>query len=236
MHKVVICEDNFIHIQTLSSLLYQLSLELSTEFEVKTFSSGEEMFNAKLCDIDLYFLDIQLGDLTGMDIARKLRMNNTESEIIFTTAVVDYIQEGYKVRAYRYLLKPLKYKELKETMISYLELKKLKSQKFMVVEWKGILNKILISDITYIEVRQKILTIHTEDEIYFTQNSISNIEKDLEVYNFFRCHKSYLVNMEHIQSIDKTIIKLKNEEIPVSKYRISKLKTKLTHLLGEIIC
>ena len=106
----------------------------------------------------------------------------------------------------------------------------------MLIENKGIINKILINSIMYIEVRKKVLTIHTKNDTYYTKNSMDKIELELEKYNFFRCHKSYLINLQYIQFICKNAVVINNEDIPVSKYRISDLKTKLTHVLGDVLC
>ena len=100
----------------------------------------------------------------------------------------------------------------------------------------GIIYKVLINKILYIEVRKKDLTIYTEDGIYTTKNSMEKVEKELRRYNFFRCHKGYLINMEHIEIIHKNTVFINNQEIPVSKHRISNLKTKLTYILGDVLC
>ena len=65
---------------------------------------------------------------------------------------------------------------------------------------------------------------------------MENLEKELKRYNFFRCHKSYLINIDYIQTIRKNTVTIYNDEIPVSKHRISSLKTKLTEVLGSIVC
>ena len=157
-------------------------------------------------------------------------------EIIFVTSLVNYIQEGYTVRAYRYLLKPINYEDLRSHLLSCISDITKKRENFMIIENKGIIYKVLINKILYIEVRKKDLTIYTEDGIYTTKNSMEKVEKELRRYNFFRCHKGYLINMEHIEIIHKNTVFINNQEIPVSKHRISNLKTKLTYILGDVLC
>lgn len=106
----------------------------------------------------------------------------------------------------------------------------------MIVEENGSKHKVSIKNITYIEIIKKDITIHTLDRDYNIKNRIKNLEKELLVHNFFRCHKSYLINMEHVDFIGKDNVMIKNEEIPVSKHRMSNLKTKLTNMLGSVIC
>lgn len=236
MYRIVVCEDDVTQREFLSKNIRKSLEEISTQIEIFEFSSGEELLKAKLENIDIFFLDIQMDKLTGMDVAKEIRLYDETSEIIFITSLVDYIQEGYTVRAYRYLLKPIKIKHLKENILSCTSDIIKKRENFMLIENKGTINKIVIKSIMYIEVRKKELTIHTTEDIYCTKNSLEKVEVELSKYNFFRCHKSYLINMEYIQFITKNNVVINNEEIPISKHRMPDLKTKLTHVLGDVLC
>lgn len=236
MYRIVICEDDITQMAFLRECILKSLEGVSSQIELLEFNSGEELLESALEGVDIYFLDIQMLQLTGMDVAKIIRETNDTSEIIFITSIVDYIQEGYKVRAYRYLLKPIDFESLNENILNCISDIIKKRENFMLIENKGIINKILINSIMYIEVRKKVLTIHTIDGIYNTNNSMDKVELELEKYNFFRCHKSYLINMEYIQLICKNTVVINNEDIPVSKYRMSDLKTKLTHVLGDVLC
>ncbi|MDV9721122.1 LytTR family DNA-binding domain-containing protein [Clostridioides difficile] len=236
MYRIVICEDDITQITFLRECILKSLEGISSQIELFEFNSGEELLENNLEGIDIFFLDIKMLQLTGMDVSRIIRETNDTSEIIFITSIVDYIQEGYKVRAYRYLLKPIDFEDLNESILSCISDIIKRRENFMLIENKGIINKILINSIMYIEVRKKVLTIHTKNDTYYTKNSMDKIELELEKYNFFRCHKSYLINLEYIQFICKNAVVINNEDIPVSKYRISDLKTKLTHVLGDVLC
>ena len=230
-----VCEDNSLHINLVKGYIDDFFNEFHN-YEVLEFVSGEDLLSNYPNNIDLLFLDIQMNKLTGMDLARWIRKENDTSEIIFVTSLVNYIQEGYTVRAYRYLLKPINYEDLRSHLLSCISDITKKRENFMIIENKGIIYKVLINKILYIEVRKKDLTIYTEDGIYTTKNSMEKVEKELRRYNFFRCHKGYLINMEHIEIIHKNTVFINNQEIPVSKHRISNLKTKLTYILGDVLC
>ncbi|UUV14616.1 LytR/AlgR family response regulator transcription factor [Clostridioides difficile] len=236
MYRIVICEDDITQITFLRECILKSLEGISSQIELFEFNSGEELLESNLESIDIFFLDIKMLKLTGMDVAKIIRETNDTSEIIFITSIVDYIQEGYKVRAYRYLLKPIDFGDLNESILSCISDIIKRRENFMLIENKGIINKILINSIMYIEVRKKVLTIHTKNDTYYTKNSMDKIELELEKYNFFRCHKSYLINLKYIQFICKNAVVINNEDIPVSKYRISDLKTKLTHVLGDVLC
>ncbi|TQW38231.1 DNA-binding response regulator, partial [Clostridioides difficile] len=232
MYRIVICEDDITQIAFLRECILKSLEGISSQIELFEFNSGEELLETNLEGIDIFFLDIKMLQLTGMDVAKIIRETNDTSEIIFITSIVDYIQEGYKVRAYRYLLKPIDFGDLNESILSCISDIIKKRENFMLIENKGIINKILINSIMYIEVRKKVLTIHTKNDTYYTKNSMDKIELELEKYNFFRCHKSYLINLEYIQFICKNTVVINGKDIPVSKYRMANLKKKLTYVLG----
>ncbi|ENY8397393.1 TPA: response regulator transcription factor [Clostridioides difficile] len=236
MYRIVICEDDIIQIAFLRECILKSLEGISSQIELFEFNSGEELLETNLEGIDIFFLDIKMLQLTGMDVAKIIRETNDTSEIIFITSIVDYIQEGYKVRAYRYLLKPIDFGDLNESILSCISDIIKKRENFMLIENKGIINKILINSIMYIEVRKKVLTIHTKNDTYYTKNSMDKIELELEKYNFFRCHKSYLINLEYIQFICKNTVVINDEDVPVSKYRMADLKKKLTYVLGDVLC
>ncbi|TGA00690.1 response regulator transcription factor [Clostridioides difficile] len=236
MYRIVICEDDITQIAFLRECILKSLEGISSQIELFEFNSGEELLETNLEGIDIFFLDIKMLQLTGMDVAKIIRETNDTSEIIFITSIVDYIQEGYKVRAYRYLLKPIDFGDLNESILSCISDIIKKRENFMLIENKGIINKILINSIMYIEVRKKVLTIHTKNDTYYTKNSMDKIELELEKYNFFRCHKSYLINLEYIQFICKKTVVINDEDVPVSKYRMADLKKKLTYVLGDLLC
>lgn len=236
MYRIVICEDDITQIAFLRECILKSLEGISSQIELFEFNSGEELLETNLEGIDIFFLDIKMLQLTGMDVAKIIRETNDTSEIIFITSIVDYIQEGYKVRAYRYLLKPIDFGDLNESILSCISDIIKKRENFMLIENKDIINKILINSIMYIEVRKKVLTIHTKNDTYYTKNSMDKIELELEKYNFFRCHKSYLINLEYIQFICKNTVVINGKDIPVSKYRMANLKKKLTYVLGDVLC
>ena len=236
--RVVICDDELLQREELREYIYKVFEEVEEELELLIFKSAEEVLKEKdvLNHTDIFILDIKMDEVSGMDLAKIIRKENDISEIIFITSLVDYIQEGYTVRAYRYLLKPINYEELKTHLLSCINDIKKKKDNFMMIENKGIVHKVPINEIMYIEVIKKELTIHTKHTNYKTKNSMDKVEKELEKFNFYRCHKSYLVNMKYIETIDKNEIIINGNKIPVSKHRISDFKKKFTLLLGDIIC
>ena len=236
MIKVVICEDDDFFINRLKQYLEKIFQDITNNFEIITFNSGEDLLENYHEDIDIYFLDIEMNKLTGMDVARKIREVDDNVKIIFTTALVDYVHEGYEVRAYRYLMKPIDFEKLKINVISCVEDIRKKRENNLVIQNKSEIHKINIDEILFVETLNKDIIIHTKNKKYNTKTNMKTIEKELNRYNFYRCHKSFLVNMKYIDSIKPNNVLINNTQIPISRYRSKDFKFKLLSVLGDIIC
>ena len=236
MIKIAICEDEKEQQELLKVYINQIFEELSIKYKLEILNSGEELLENYLNDTDILLLDIQMGKINGMDTARKIRTLDEDVEIIFITSLIEYALEGYEVRAYRYLIKPVKYDNLKENIINCIKEVDIKN-KYIMVKEEGNLNKIDISEITYVEVQKETITIHTLNKVYKINGTMSNIEKEIDCSRFFRCHKSFLVNLEHIKSIKQYAAVLEDsEEVPVSRYRFKETKDKFFDLIEDKLC
>ncbi|CEN93828.1 LytR/AlgR family response regulator transcription factor [Paraclostridium sordellii] len=237
MLNIVICEDEIEQQEILKDYLEQILNEINRKYEILIFNSGEALFNNYPENIDIFLLDIQMDGLNGMEVARKIRqIDKKEVEIIFTTSLIEYIQEGYEVRAYRYLLKPIKLEDLKKHIILCIEELTKNKESYIAVNEKNNTCKVKISEITYIEIQKREMTIHTINEDYTINSSMSKLENELSKYNFYRCHKSFMVNIDFIKNIKQYIAILDNkEEVPISRYRFKETKSRFLSYLGRIL-
>ena len=154
MLNIVICEDEIEQQEILKDYLEQILNEIDIKYEILIFNSGEELFKIYPNNIDIFLLDIQMDGLNGMEVARKIRqIDKKEVEIIFTTSLIEYIQEGYEVRAYRYLLKPIKLENLKKHIILCIEELTKNKESYIAVNEKNNTCKVKISEITYYKRR-----------------------------------------------------------------------------------
>ncbi|MEF9992526.1 MAG: LytTR family DNA-binding domain-containing protein [Romboutsia sp.] len=228
-----ICEDNSIHRNILNSYICKFFNILN--YDILEFSSGEELLSKYPNDIDLLFLDIQMQDLNGMDTARKIREFDNNVEIIFATSVLDYVCEGYEVNAYRYMLKPIDYNVFENNMGKCIENIIKKKNDYLTIIDKSKLIKIKFDDILYIETSKRQLIIHTTSGCELIKMSMRKLEKLLNK-DFFRCHNSFIVNLEKVNKIEVSDIYINNATIPISKHRIKQLKAKLIEVLGYKVC
>lgn len=234
--KIAICEDKKEQQELLKIYIDQIFEGLSVKYKLEIFNSGEELLENYSKDTDVLLLDIQMGQINGIDTARKIRTLDDKVEIIFITSLIEYALEGYEVRAYRYLIKPVKYENLKENIINCIKEVDIKN-KYIMVKEQGNQIKLDINEITYIEVQKETTTIHTLNKLYKTKGTMNNIEKEIDCSRFFRCHKSFLVNLEHVKSIKQYVAILENsEEVPVSRYRFKETKDKFFDLIEDKLC
>lgn len=173
--------------------------------------------------VDLIFLDIHMPDLNGMDMAKSL---NNGPEIIFTTAYSEYALDGFKVNAIDYILKPLDYATfLKAALKAQTHFDRLTTKSeslqvnsdhlFIKSEYKII--RIEIENILYIEGMREYVRIHLENaKPLMTLLSMKKIEQKLPETSFMRVHRSYIVNLQKITTIERNRIIFDDVYIPVS--------------------
>jgi len=170
--------------------------------------------------IDLIFMDIQMPKLTGIEFVKAMA---NPPFIIFTTAYSEYALEGFELNVVDYLLKPISFARfLKsvEKVQSYLCAKTMNvsiSNDFFFIKCNSKIEKILMSDVIYIEAMENYVIIHTRQKKYITYITFSGIEEQLPPHLFVRIHKSYLVAISAIQTIDGYEVITSLMKLPMSK-------------------
>lgn len=237
MIRIAICEDEKETQCLIEEYLDNILKTIDIEYEIQKYSSGEDLLEGSLKDIDILLLDILMEQMNGMDTARKIREVDNKMEIIFITSLIDYVQEGYEVRAYRYLLKPIELEELKKHILTCIKDIETNKNNYIVIKNKSNTYKIYLNEIKYVEVQKKDMLIHTVNKPFGVKYSLGKIEKDLKLDKFVRCHKSFIVNLSYVENIKPNIAVLESgEEVPISRYRYKEVKEKFLKFLGDIIC
>lgn len=205
--KVTIIEDQPIEAERLKKELEAWSKDTSCSIEISEYASGEEFFTqVSVCNADVYFLDIQLGGITGIKIAKRLREKNFSGHIIFLTAFREYVFKGYEVHALNYLLKPITAKALVPCMN---EISKDFSGNTYIFRMKQGIVQIPYKEILTFSSNLHYVDILTVNETFCQYTSLNSIIGYLPK-EFVRTHKSYIVNMNHIYRITGNTITLSN--------------------------
>jgi len=170
--------------------------------------------------IDLIFLDIQMPKLTGIEFIKALA---EPPLVIFTTAYSEYALEGFELDVVDYLLKPISFSRFlksAEKAQSYLKAKNKEvsiTDDFFFIKCNGKIEKIMMSDVIYIEAMANYVIIYTRQKKYITYLTFSGIEEQLPAHLFVRIHKSYLVAISAIQTIDGNEVITSLMRLPLSK-------------------
>lgn len=170
--------------------------------------------------IDLVFLDIQMPKLTGIEFVKAL---TDPPLIIFTTAYSEYALEGFELDVVDYLLKPIsfaRFLKAAEKAQSYVNARNKEvsiTPDFFFIKCNGKIEKIIMADVVYIEAMANYVIIHTRQKKYITYLTFSGIEEQLPTHLFVRIHKSYIVSISAIQTIDGNGVLTSSTRLPMSK-------------------
>lgn len=206
-YKIAICDDSDADRQYLAGLVTKWAA--NTEYTVQTvlFPSAENfLFHyAEQNDFDILLLDIEMGDMDGVTMAKKLRQNNDTIQIVFITGYSDYIAEGYEVTALHYLMKPVKQEKLLSVLDRAVE-KLAKNEKVFNIEVSGEMVRVPVYQIRYADVFGNYVTIHALEDLK-VKMTLGQLEKELDD-RFFRVSRSVVVNLTQISRVTKTEIRL----------------------------
>ena len=236
MINIGICEDELHYRVNIKDMLGDILSTYSINYKIYEFSSGEELLSNYPKDLDILIMDIQMKIINGMDTARKIREFDQNLEIIFMTSFSEFMQDGYEVKAYRYILKPISERKISRNILPCINEIMKKKNNYLTINVKNYVDRIKIDSIVYIETDRPNILIYTNDNKYTTKMSISKIDKILREHGLFRCHNSYIVNLKLVESMNSNTLKIGEKYIPISKYRVKELKLALTNILGDILC
>lgn len=216
-YKIAICDDEQDQIEHIASVVSAWSKQNKLTCDVAAFSSAESFLFAYADNktYDILLLDVEMKNITGIELAKRIRRDNSRSEIIFITSHFEFIGEGYEVDALHYLIKPLSAEKLMQVLTKAAEKRSVEPPS-VVINCDGETVKLFESDILYIESSLHYINIQTRDKAYRIRENISAFEMKLSD-DFFRIHRSYLVSIKHITRISHTSVNIGKIELPLSR-------------------
>ncbi|MDD3225763.1 MAG: LytTR family DNA-binding domain-containing protein [Clostridium sp.] len=227
--NIAICDDLEVDRKILIDMINRYFTEHNFLVNMTTYNTGEDLIcNFKQQNFDLIFLDIYMAKLNGIDTAKEIRKKDNNSILVFITTSSDFALDAYDLDALQYLIKPITYDKIKKILDKCLK-QFATNMRFIKVLEDGYPIKILLNDIYYIDVYDKNCFIHLKDKFIKTYTSLTNLCKLLENSSFLKCHRSYIVNMLHINEMLSNDFILRNGvKIPIT--RNDKLNLKQTYL------
>jgi len=220
--RFVICDDERVERDYLTEIVKEWATKREQLVVIASYESAESLLFAYEDDkaIDIMLLDIQMKAMDGVNLAKQIREDNAQVQIVFITGFPDFIAEGYEVGALHYLMKPIKAAKLYEVLDRALA-KLVKNDLTLIVQINDTLERLLLKDIVYFEAAAHKVLIRTKKALFEVRANISDLEKSLNE-DFIFCHRSYIVNLGYIQGLKKNeLILINGESIPLSR-RLSK--------------
>ena len=207
VYRVAIVDDSETDAQFVRDLLIDWSENRQLGIQAQIFSSAESFLfrYAEDKDWDILLLDIEMGSMDGVTMAKRVRRDNEAVQIVFITGYSDYISEGYEVAALHYLMKPVSREKLLTVLDRAIE-KCRQQERCLILESAGELVRIPFYDIRYLDVRQNYVTVHAKDD-HTVKRTLGDFEKELDS-RFCRVGRSMIVNLSFIQRVTKTEVRL----------------------------
>lgn len=230
MLQIAVCDDNIDELSNMVQLidLYRASRNFNCHYAV--FQNGFELVSVleKGKQFDIYCLDIIMPGFTGIDVAKEIRTFDKTAPILFFTSSPEFAFESYSVKAINYVLKPVSKEKLFFTFDEMLEQIKLeKDEDVVIVKSNEGIQKILISNLAFVEVIGRYVLYHLRSGkvIECTEAFSSVCDKLLKYGCFFKPHRSYLVNMQYVDTISNHQVTLQTlSSVPVAQGKAREIK------------
>ena len=230
MLQIAVCDDNIEELSNMVHLidLYRTSRQLSCEHAV--FPNGFELISAleKGKRLDIYCLDIIMPGFTGIEVAKAIRGFDKTAPILFFTSSPEFALESYSVKAINYVLKPISKEKLFFTFDELLEQIKAKEEEdAVIVKSNEGIQKILISNLIFAEVigRNVLYHLRSGKVVECTEPFSSVCDSLLKYGCFIKPHRSYLVNMQYVDTIENHQITLQTlSAVPVAQGKAKEMK------------
>ena len=230
--RIAICDDEAIARTQLHKRISAYFLEKNMACSISEYSSGAAFvpFNSQF---DLVFMDCRLEDGNGIDFIAKIREHNARLFVIFLTNYSEYAIDSIKLDTFRYLLKPVSDEDFAEALDTFVSI--YQHTRKIIVPTKDRLFYLEADDVIYIEADKKYTVVRTTTGHYRSSKSISQFFREINNSHFFQTHRSYILNMKYISSIDKkTIILTNGEKVLCSSQKYDEfLKSYMSYLKYE---
>lgn len=232
MINVGICDDEASMRKALRLVLETKLQLMGEDYRIFEYDSGEALTaDGGPSWPDILFLDIEMKQLSGMDTARLLRKRDAQTILIFVTAYPDFVFQGYEVHAFHYILKPYDERKIKNVLEQALkELGKSREQFFALEQKSGTLKLPMKKILAFSSDRRKVAVLLDNGERLDFYGKLDEVEKKLPDY-FIRCHNRHLVNLNHVEGLEKDCCICGTMQFPVSRACRQSLEIAFARLL-----
>ena len=206
-YRIAICDDCITDAEFVKTMLCNWAIERQVTIQVDVFPSAESFLFRYTEDkgFDILLLDIEMGAMDGVTMAKQIRKDNESVQIVFITGYSEYIAEGYEVAALHYLMKPVNMERLFAVLDRAIEKHK-KNERCLNLKLSGEMVRLPFFEIRYLDVHQNYVTVHAK-EAYTVKRSLGEFEAELDE-RFYRVGRAMILNLKYIQRVTKNEVHL----------------------------
>lgn len=241
MYKICLCDDDEEFRRSLKRKLYKIGERNHIKMELIEFSSGTGMvfdLDGASEGVDIFFVDVLMPGITGIEAAQKLREWGARAQIVFFTSSKEHVFQAFDVMPLHYLIKGEATEEtIERILLRAIQLAEKNQQECFYYKVGHTVKRMETQEIIYFEIRNRVVHMFCrgdrQEEFYLTMDKL---EKSLKDKNFVRVHRSYLVNLMHIHSIEvKQIICMNDICIPVGEKYLEQIRKEYSRFILEQI-
>lgn len=205
--KLAICDDNEEYARFIDGMVTRWAAESGVQAHTALFPSAEAFLfrYEEEQDFDILLLDVEMGGMDGVELAKRVRREDDAVQIVFITGYTDYIAEGYEVSALHYLTKPVDAEKFFQVLTRAMG-RLARNEPALTLELPGETVRVPLGKIRYLDVLHNYVTIHG-DRNYSVKRSLAELEKDLDL-RFFRIGRSCILNLTFVSRVTRTAAEL----------------------------
>lgn len=233
MLRIAVVDDEAEQRELIERFLLRFAREQKREIRVDTYCNAFDFLALFDQRYDAVFLDIQMPDANGIQVAEEIRAVDQRVKIVFITNLGQYAVQGYAVRAMDFIVKPLEWEGFNEKMLRFCRDYDEEQPRFITIHNADGLVRLRTDRIVFAEIVNRKLHVHTLDGDYSVYESLTDFEKSLgDDKRFFRCHTSVVVSLMYVERVTGNSAVVPGGEVPVSKQKRAAFMRALTNQLA----
>ena len=215
--RIVFCDDDSVILEQLQNYVHKFFENIGgIQPEYAVYETGDLLIQQE-DRVDIAFLDVEMPGVSGIHIGAKLKEKNPKVKIFIVTAYPDYLDEAMRFQVFRFLTKPIDknrlFRNLKDAVYAY----HMESREFPITTNEGVYVR-RAEEIQYVETSQRKTIVHTTDGDFVSTRNIEYWRQALDLPCFFSTHRSFIVNMQYVYTIEKDMVILKNNDQKIEVY------------------
>lgn len=236
MYKVAIVDDNAEDRDFLKALISRFSKEENCPCQVTEFEDGSDLISYYDNSFQLIFMDIEMKMMDGLQASLKLRKQDVDVPIIFTTNYEKFALDGYDVDALDFMIKPLKYFNIRSKMLKAFSYYQNSMEKYLLIKDHDMHIKIALRDIAYIEKEQNYCVFHMQDSsTTLVRSNMSDMMMKLVTHRFFPIRSGCLINPYAVSKFNASSVFIQQTELKISRTYKKEFADNMMTFFGEVI-